>query len=198
VRMATRKGKVVFLEDVLEKAIDLARKIVDDKNPNLPEKIKDKIARQIGVGSVKYSDLSQNRITDITFDWNKMLSLEGNSAPYLQYTHARICSILKKSKIGLNNKFDSSLLKDKREIALLRKLYIFPEIITKAAEEYMPNYIATYLFELAQNFNLFYNEIRVLQAEKNVSLARLHLAGAVSLVLKNGLALLGIEAPEKM
>ena len=198
VRMATRKGKVIFLEDVLEKAIDLARKIVDDKNPNLSEKIKDKIARQIGIGAVKYNDLSQNRITDITFDWNKMLSLEGNSAPYLQYTHARICSILKKSKIGLNNKFDSSLLKDKREIALLRKLYIFPEMVMKAAEEYMPNYIATYLFELAQNFNLFYNEIRVLQAEKNVSLARLHLVKSVSLILKNGLALLGIEAPEQM
>jgi len=198
VRMATRKGKVIFLEDVLKKAIDLARKIVDDKNPNLPEKTKDKIARQIGIGAVKYNDLSQNRITDITFDWNKMLSLEGNSAPYLQYAHARICSILKKGKVGFNNKFDSALLKDKREIALLRELYIFPEIITKAAEEYMPNYIATYLFELAQNFNLFYNEIRVLQAEKNVSLARLHLVKSVSLVLKNGLALLGIKAPEQM
>ena len=196
--MATRRGKVIFLENVLEKAIDLARKIVDGKNPNMSERIKDKIARQIGIGAVKYNDLSQNRITDITFDWNKMLSLEGNSAPYLQYTHARICSILKKSKIGLNNKFDSSLLKDKREVALLRKLYIFPEMVMKAAEEYMPNYIATYLFELAQNFNLFYNEVRILQAEKNVSLARLHLAGAVGLILKNGLALLGIEAPEKM
>jgi len=198
VRMATRRGKVIFLEDVLEKAIDLARKIVDDKNPNLSEEIKDKIARQIGIGAVKYNDLSQNRITDITFDWNKMLSLKGDSAPYLQYTHARICSILKKGKVRFNNKFDSALLRDKREIALLRKLYIFPEIITEAAEEYMPNYITTYLFELAQNFNLFYNEIRVLQAEKNVSLARLHLAGAVGLILKNGLALLCIEAPEQM
>jgi len=196
-RMRTRKGKIVLLENLLKEAIKKARKIVE-KNPKLTEREKDKIARAVGIGAVKYNDLSQHYLKNIVFDWAKMLNLQGNSAPYLQYTNARAYSILKKAKERIKD-FDEKVLKEKEEVFLSKLLYYFPEVIKKAAKNYSPNLICNYLFELAQAFNNFYEALPVLRVEnEKLKIARLALVKATAQVLKNGLNLLGISAPERM
>ncbi len=197
-KLATREGKVILLEDVLKEAVSRARKIVEEKNPKLSAKEKAKIADAVGIGAIKYNDLSQNRLTDITFNWDKMLDFRGNSAPYLQYTYARIKSILRKAKIKGAFKFDPELLKDERELAVLRQLAVFDEIVERAGEEFMPNIIADYIYKLANNFNVFYENVQVLSAEKDLRAARLGLISGVAIVIKNGLKLLGIETLERM
>jgi arginyl-tRNA synthetase len=228
-KLSTRKGETVSLESLIEKAVKLARKAVEEKNPKLSKTEKQKIAKIVGIGAIKYNDLSQNRMTDIVFDWNKMLNFQGDSAPYLQYTHARIKSILRKlslfaegdirqyrllirrsqkegddtyrrlQKEIFKNKFATTkLLKNELELSILKQLLFFLETIERAAQEYNPNIIADYLYQLAGRFNLFYQKIPVLKAEKELRLARLNLIFAVATVLKTGLELLGIEAPEKM
>lgn len=198
-RMSTRKGNIVLMEELLDEAEDLAYKIVCEKNPELKEEKKQEIGRQIGIGAVKYAILAQNRLTDITFTWGKMLSLEGNSAPYIQYAHARGCSILR--KVSSIKKQVSSIeytLNDVQELAVARILVKFPEVVFQAAEEFKPNLICNYLFELATKFNTFYAALPVLQAPLEIMEVRLNLVEAVTLILKNGLNLLGIEAPEEM
>jgi len=198
-RMRTRKGEIVLLENVLNEAIKRARKIIEEKNPNLKEP--EKVAKAVGVGAVKYNDLSQHYSKNIIFSWDKMLNLQGNSAPYLQYTHARAQSILRKAKIKEQKieSFDALKLREAKEIALLKLLHQFPETIEKAAENYSPNLICNYLFELAQVFNNFYEVLPVLKTKnKELKKARLVLVKATSQVIKNGLNLLGISAPERM
>ena len=214
-KLSTRKGETVSLTELINKAIDLSRKIIEKKNPDLSEEEKNKIAQAVGVGALKYNDLSQNRLTDIVFNWDKMLSLSGNSAPYLQYTYARIGSILRKatediSKISLtpfnkggsfqkdSGKINFDLLAEDIEKNIIRDLVKFPEIVEKSAEEYSPNIIAEYLFCLASDFNLFYQKLPVLKADFELRQARLGLISAVAVTLKNGLSLLGIEVLEKM
>jgi len=196
-RMRTRKGKIVLLENVLNGAIKRAREIIE-KNPDLTEREKDEIARTVGIGAVKYNDLSQHYSKNIVFDWNKMLNLQGNSAPYLQYTNARAQSILRKTKEKIEG-LDEKILKEKEELQLSKFLYSFPEVIEKAAKNYSPNLICNYLFELAQKFNIFYERLPVLKAKnENLRKTRLALVKATSQILKNGLNLLGISAPERM
>ena len=205
-KLSTRKGAAVSLLELINKAIDLSEKIIEKKNPDLSKKEKNKIAMAVGVGALKYNDLSQNRLTDIVFNWDKMLSLIGNSAPYLQYTYARIMSIFRKagkpiSKIPLTpfDKGGNSLLAEDIEKNIIRDLIKFPEIVEKSAKEYNPNVIADYLFQLASDFNLFYQKLPVLKAKPDeLRQARLGLIFAVSAVLKNGLSLLGIEVLERM
>jgi len=195
-KFSTREGKVILLEDLLAEATSRAYKIVSEKNPELSEKEKKAVARAVGIGAIKYNDLSQNRLTDISFNWDKMLDFRGNSAPYLQYTYARIKSILRKSKIS--GKFKPELLSDDKELAVLRQLVLFNEIIERAGEEFMPNIIADYLYKLANNFNLFYESLPVLKAEKDLRQARLGLISGVAITIKNGLRLLGTETLERM
>ncbi|MDP3057133.1 MAG: arginine--tRNA ligase [bacterium] len=197
-KFSTREGKVILLEEVLGEAIGRARKIVEEKNPKLPDAEKKKIAKAVGIGAIKYNDLSQNRLTDISFNWDKMLDLRGNSAPYLQYTYARIKSILRKAKTAKTFKFKPELLKDTRESAVLRQLAIFDEIIERAGEERMPNILADYIYKLANNFNAFYENVQVLTVEKDLRAARLGLVSGAAIVIKNGLKLLGIETLERM
>ncbi len=205
-KFATREGKVILLEDVLKEAMTLARKIVEEKNPKLSEAEKSKIAKAVGIGAIKYNDLSQNRLTDISFNWDRMLDFRGNSAPYLQYTYARIKSILRKvPQRGIRfgrrlsvKQFNPGLLKDERELAALRQLAIFDEIIERAGEEMMPNIIADYIYKLANNFNAFYENVQVLSAEKDLRAARLGMISGVAIVIKNGLKLLGVETLERM
>jgi len=197
-KFSTREGKVILLEDLLGEAIGRARKIVEEKNPKLSNREKEKIAKAVGIGAIKYNDLSQNRLTDITFNWDRMLDFRGNSAPYLQYAYARIKSILRKSKASKGFKLDSKLLKNEKELAVLRQLVLFDEIIERAGEEFMPNIIADYLYKLANNFNAFYENVPVLGAEKDVRFARLGLISGVAIVIKNGLKLLGIETLKRM
>lgn len=197
-KLSTRAGKVILLEDLLKEAIERAYKIVQEKNPKLSDAEKRKISKAVGIGAIKYNDLSQNRLTDITFNWDKMLDFRGNSAPYLQYTYARIKSILRKSKTGAGIKFKPELLNDERELAVLRQLVLFDEIIERSASEFAPNIIADYLYKLANSFNLFYESVPVLAAEKNLRQPRLALISAVAITIKNGLKLLGIETLERM
>ncbi len=193
-RMSTRKGKVVFLWDVLEKAKEKALKIVEEKNPDL--KNKEEVAETVGVGAVKYAILSHNRVTDISFTWEKILSLDGNSAPYLMYTYARAKSILRKAG-ELPKDFKVGTL-EKEEETLLKKIYQFPEIIETAAREYMPSHIATYAYELAQDFNTFYNKVPVLGADKASKDFKLALVAATAQIIKNSMSLLSIDLPERM
>lgn len=201
-KMSTRKGNIVLLDEVLKKAVEKAGKIVEEKNREL--KNKDEVAHKIGVGAVKYIVLSQNRTTNITFDWEKILSLEGNSAPYLQYTYARAKSILRKTKkIKTQEKQSLENTSNAEEIeakttSLLRLLAKFKEYVIYAAEEYKPNILANYLHEIAQKFNSFYNSVPVLRAEEKERDIRLKIVEAASQVLKNGLTLLGVEVAEKM
>ena len=198
-KMQTRKGKIILLENVLKQAINKAEKIVKEKNPNLTNKEKQEIAKFIGIGAVKYNDLSQHYSKNIVFDWEKMLSLKGNSAPYLQYTHARACSIIRNSQGQTLSQAMGKILEHKKEILLLKQLYQFPQIVKESAVKYSPNLICNYLFELAQIFNNFYESVPVLKAKsQRLKKARLALVKASAQVLKNGLNLLGIAAPEKM
>jgi len=194
-KLSTRAGKHISLESLLKEAIDRAKKIVKEKNPNLDSREKEKVAKIIGIGAVKYNDLSQNRQSDIAFNWDKMLNFEGNSGPYLQYSYARLKSILRKTNF---KKYDPKYLNEKIEMDLILKLEEFPSVIERITINYSPNYLTDYLFELAKLANSFYQLLPVLKAEKRIKEARLALIKTVAKTLKTGLNLLGIEAPEKM
>ena len=205
-KLSTRSGKQIDLLDVINESITRARKIVDEKQANLSENEKAEIARVVGVGALKYNDLSQNRQSDIAFNWDKMLSLEGNSGPYLQYTYTRLKSILDKAphfkkasrgkgKIG---KFDASVLQSESDINLILKLSEFPETIRTVTENYFPHYLANYLYNLAREVNGYYEKEPVLKTEGDLRDARLHLVKAVAETLKTGLNLLGIQTVERM
>ena len=194
-KLATRKGRIVNAEELINKIVELARKTVEEKNPKLPEEEKKEIARIIGVGALKYNDLSQNRQTDIVFDWNKMLSFEGNSGPYLQYSYVRLESILRKAKLS---KFKPELLNKNTELEILEELVRFPEIVEETAESFQINNLTSYLFKLANLINGFYESLPVLKAEERLRSARLALIKAATVVLRNGLNLLGIETVERM
>ncbi len=195
-KLATRAGRFIGAEKLINKAIELADKIIKEKNPKLSAKERKKTAKIIGVGAIKYNDLSQNRQTDIVFNWQKMLSFEGNSGPYLQYSYVRLRSILRKA--GKFSAFKPEFLKEKEELEILKELIKFPEIVKEAGEKFQINLLANYLYNLASLINTFYEKFPVLKAKKDVRLARLALIKAATIVLKNGLNLLGIEAPEKM
>lgn len=196
-KFSTRAGKTVSLIEVINEGVERARKIVNEKQPNLSEKEKNKIAKIIGISAIKYNDLSQNRQSDISFNWDKMLNLEGNSSPYLQYTYARLKSILRKSGIK-NLKFNSKYLTKKSEENLILILDQFPEIIQGITKSYFPNHLADYLYKLAKETNAYYQTVPVLKAEKEERQARLALIGSVAQTLKTGLNFLGIEVLEKM
>lgn len=204
-KFSTRKGETVRLEELIKEAINAARKTVEEKNPSLSMKQKKKISKVVGIGALKYNDLSQNRLTDITFNWDKMLSLNGNSGPYLQYAYARICSLEDKYnnayKIDRFNPFDKpefGLLKEDVEKDLMQKLIKYPEIIEEAASENGPHIVALYLYELVSSYNNFYNAVPILKAEKKVAKARMMLSRSVAIVVKNGLNLLGIDVLERI
>jgi arginyl-tRNA synthetase len=208
-KMSTRTGKIVYLEEVLNEAITRATKIIKDSSTDrkLTKEDRAKVAKVVGIGAIKYFDLMHHYSTDIVFDWEKMFVLEGNSGPYLQYTYARAKSVLEKSQ----SKKDDSFLSDNfaplhlcpsvtpEELALLRTIYQFPEVVTKAAEDFAPNLLCNFLYDLAQKFNIFYNRCSILKADsEDLINLRLLLTAAVAQILANGLKLLGIEPLERM
>lgn len=204
-KMSTRKGRTILLEEILQEAINRSQEIIAKNNPQILKSERENMAKVIGIGAVKYNDLCQHYSKNIIFSWKKILNLQGNSGPYLQYTNARACRILEKAKYSPHMAFRVSRFspnanpKEPEEIALLKLLERFPETIQKATKNYSPNIVCNYLFELAQKFNYFYEKVPVLKAEnKESERARLALVKAVSQVMKNGLYLLGIQAPEKM
>ncbi|MFA5099173.1 MAG: arginine--tRNA ligase [Candidatus Paceibacterota bacterium] len=197
-KFATREGKLIKLEDVLNEAVKRSEEIVKKLNPKISATEKKKISEIVGIGAVKFFDLSQNRTSDIIFDWDKMLNLKGSSAPYIQYAYARFKNVLKKSKTKIDKKAKFSLLGTKTEMDLIFHLSRFGEAVEDAAKTYEPNKIADYLLKLAEKANAFYETSPVLKSEKPLMEARLALIEATTLVIKKGLNLLGINVLEKM
>lgn len=197
---STRKGNVIRLEELLDEGKRRAYEIVNEKNPELSEEEKDNIAEVVGTGAIKYADLSQNRQTAVIFEWDKILSFEGNTAPYLQYSYARIKSILRRTKEQNKDVKEDVIIKfvDKTERTLAHHLTQFPGVILKAADSCRPNLIADYLFELSKKFNSFYNACPILNQEDEILYSRLLLAERTAAVLKEGLNLLGINTLERM
>lgn len=194
--MKTREGKVIFLEDVLNRAIDKTKSIIEERNPNLEHK--EEVAKQVGVGAVIFQDLFNNRIKDYTFDWDQVLNFDGETGPYTQYTFARSCSILDKGEFELkdNSKFD--LLVDDTEIDIVKHLSKFEEVLLNATEKYEPSFLTRYTVELAKLFNKFYANCPINTAEDELKYQRLYLTYSVNKCLKLSLSLLGIEAPVRM
>lgn len=194
--MSTRKGKVVFLEDVLKKAVEKTRDIIDERNPDLDDK--EAVAKQVGIGAIVFQELFNSRIKDYIFSWDKTLSFEGETGPYVQYAHARASSLLGKSNFSIEDEVDYSLLNTEEEMNIIRLLYGFPNVIIDSAEKNEPSFVTRQIVEIAKAFNRFYHNCPILTEEEDLKTARLHLVYATKVVLKTGLSLLGIEAPEKM
>lgn len=188
-KLSTRRGQSIRLEDVLDEAIARAKKLT---------KGNEEISRAVGIGAIKYFDLSHQPQTDTIFDWEKLFLLEGNSAPYLQYTYARAMSVLRKGQTLKPLAISHKPLVGEAELPILRWLYRFPEVVEDATRNYSPNLLCNYLFELAQRFNSFYAEVPILKAEGEIKNLRLALTATAAQVLKNGLTLLGIETPERL
>ena len=196
----TRSGETVKLADLLDEAEERALKIVSEKNPDLPEAQRREIARVVGLGAVKYADLLPNRQSDYVFSWDKMLALQGNTAPYLQYAYTRIKSIFRKSEADLSpvTRHVSLALSAPEEIALGKHLLNFGLTLEAVAEEYRPNFLCNFLYELAGKFTSFYENCPVLKADDATRASRLALCDLTARVLKQGLDVLGIETIEQM
>lgn len=196
----TRSGDTVKLGDLLDEAEERAFKVVSEKSADLSEAQRKEIARVVGLGAVKYADLLPNRQSDYVFSWDKMLALSGNTAPYLQYAYARIKSIFRKAeKEGVSFQSSAISLIQAQELALAKHLLNFGLVLEAAADEYRPNFICTYLFELAGHFTSFYENCPVLKADSaEVCASRLQLCDLTARVLQQGLEVLGIEVVEQM
>jgi arginyl-tRNA synthetase len=208
--MKTRSGENVPLRDLLDEAVQRARKIIEEKNPDLSESEKVEIAQKVGIGAVKYYDLSQYRMTDYIFSWDRMLSFQGNTAPYLQNAYVRIRSIFRKAAVAAPLRGASEetaagktgrrpvATEEPEEKTLALKLCQFAEVVPTVLNDFRPNILANYLYELANSFHSFYEACPVLKSEEPSRSSRLALCELTGRVLANGLDLLGIKVPEKM
>jgi len=195
-KLSTREGTSVKLSELLDRSVDLAKKALEERKVSFKKDEMEDIAESIGIGAVKYNDLSQNRLSDIVFDWDRMLSFEGNSAPYLQYTYARLRSILRKAK--RIPKVSLADLESENDMALVLKLAEFPNILERVTESYTPNHLANYLYELAKEVNSYYHSEPVLYSEPKLRALRLNLVKAAAHTLRNGLSLLDVKVVERM
>ena len=193
--MSTRKGKIVLLEDVLKKAVEKTLAVIEEKNPGLADK--EQVASDIGIGAVIFSTLSQSRIKDITFSFDRVLNYDGETGPYVQYTHTRCASVLARHQ-DTGADADLSVLENDDAFAVLKLLAAFPQTIVAASEKNEPFYVTRYLLDLAQAFNKYYYEYRIIDDNAAQTNARVALTRAVKDTLKTGLKLLGIKAPNKM
>jgi len=195
----TRSGDTVKLADLLDEAEERALKLVTEKNPDLPEADRREIARVVGLGAVKYADLLPNRQSDYVFSWDKMLSFQGNTAPYLQNAYVRIRAIFRKAaEAGVQRQELPVALQEPAELALAKKLCQFGEVVPLLLDDYRPNLLANYLYELATVYHSFYEHCPVLTSEGATQATRFALCDTTARVLAKGLSLLGIEAPERM
>ena len=194
-KMASRTGQTVFMEDVLNETIALANKTIEEKNPDL--KNKKEVSRLVAVGAIFFGDLMNDRVKDVVFDVNRILSFEGDTGPYLMYTHARASSIISKSKV---KKFsvDAGLLSDETEIKVAKLLSKFPVVVQESVVQLKPHLVGQFLIELGRSFNEFYHKCPVLGVDDELMKSRLALVEATRQVLENGLFALGIVAPKEM
>ncbi len=194
--MSTREGNIVFLEEVISKAGELAREIILEKNPDIDDV--EQTAQDIGVGAVVFAQLSVRRMKDIDFRWEDALSFDGETGPYLQYTHARLCSLERKYGANLPDEIDYKQLREPEEKNVLSTLSQYPDKIKLAAREYEPFVISSYLIDLAQGFNTLYQKHRILTDDAVLTDARIVLADSVRVVLSDGLRILGLAPLERM
>jgi arginyl-tRNA synthetase len=196
-KISTRRGNMVFLEEVLDQAVELTGAIIEKKNPDLENK--QSIARQVGISAVIFADLDSRRTRDVVFDWDEALNFDGETGPYVQYTHARFCSILRRYGKSVDFGVDLTVLGEDAEMRVARQLARFPACLEQACSENEPSLVSTYLIELATAANKFYNELPVLSGEDQALIkARVVLVEGIRTVLRRGLALLGMKAPEEM
>ncbi len=200
--MSTRHGRVVYLEDVLNKAIEQTKEVILEKNVNTDNV--DETARQVGIGAVVFNELSNSRIKDYVFSWNKVLNFDGETGPYVQYTHARAASLLRRAGAEAEVKARSAVNIDFSKITgdscfeLAKLIYKFPVVIEEAGEKYEPSVVTRHIVDIAQAFNRFYHEEHILVDNEEEKNSKLALVVAAKETIRNGLGLLGIEAPEKM
>lgn len=194
----TRSGDTVSLQDVLDEAIERAARVVEEKSPDMPEEEKKRVAEVVGIGAVKFAELSQNRMTDYVFNWDKMLALQGDTAPYLQNSYVRVRSIFRKLDGGPLDWSAPIQLSEDAEIHLARLLARYGEVVPQVLDDCRPNMLAAYLFDLARAFHSFYEACPVLKSEGTVRHSRLALCELTARTLKHGLGLLGIQLPDRM
>ncbi|MBZ2385913.1 arginine--tRNA ligase [Anaerococcus murdochii] len=194
--LSTRKGQVVFLEDVLNKAIDKTREIMENRDDAV-ENI-DEVSRIVGIGAVKFQELYNNRIKDYVFDWDEVLNFDGETGPYVQYTYARAKSVLRKAGIDEIKSLDIEKITSDEEFTLVKKLAGFEDVVVKAKEKYEPSLITRHLTDIAKSFNKFYNSSKIMVEDEKLKEERLALAYVTAIVIKTALGLLGIRTVEKM
>ncbi len=196
-KLSTRKGHVVLMEDILNMAVDKAKAIIEEKNPNLENK--DDVAEAVGVGAIIFEDLFNSRIKNVVFDFDRMLSFEGETGPYAQYTYARACSILKKAGVeNVDSDINAGLITDEASFNVCKVINEFSEKIQEAGERYEPYIVSRQIIELCKAFNKFYNENNIMNSEDDVKKARLAIVYAVKTILSSTLKLLGVKTPEQM
>ena len=185
--------------DLLDEAVERAAAAIAERNPDLDDEARSKVANAVGIGAVKYAELSTDRVKDYVFDWDRLLAFDGNTAPYLQYAHARICSLFRRAEV---ERADASawpitLVEDaERDLAL--QILAFPTAVESVLESYSPHKLCNYAYDLATAFTSFYEKCPILRSEEDVKRSRLALADLTARVLATALDLLGIEAPERM
>ena len=194
-KITSRKGNVIFAEDLLRESINKTTSIIEEKNPDIPDK--EEVAKQVGIGAIIFNDLYNQRIKDVIFDWNKLLNFDGETGPYVQYTYARASSVLR--KIGeVPDTIDYTLLTDEASIGLLKEIERYPQVIKDAAERYEPSVIARYSIDLAHAFNKFYHECQINVEDETTKYTRTNVVKIARYIIKDALSLLGIQCPEQM
>ena len=196
-KMSTREGTSIKLIDLLNEAMERAKQIIEQKNPDLENK--EEIAKKVGIGAVIFNDLSNSRIKDEIFDWDSILNFQGETGPYIQYTYVRTKSVIEKAGgVPEAKDVDTLLLQDEYSVKIIKHIYIFENILIQVTEKNEPSILSRYLIDLAKAYSNFYNENKIIVDDKNIQNARVFLSYAVGNVLKIGMGLLGIEMPEKM
>ncbi|MBQ1408059.1 MAG: arginine--tRNA ligase [Eubacterium sp.] len=208
--LSTRKGNVVFLEDVLNEAIDKTREIIKEKNPDASQEMIDETAKVVGVGAVVFNELSNSKIKDYEFRWDQVLNFDGETGPYVQYTHARCASVLRKAGGGVvaaaskaiaggdSDAVDYSYLTGGSAYELVKLIYAFPGIVKEAAEKYEPSIVTRHIVDIAQSYNKFYHDEHILTSDEKEQTAKVALTIAARNTIATGLGLLGVKAPERM
>ena len=196
-KMSTREGKIIKLEELLQEAIQRAKKVIEEKNPGLENK--DEIAKKVGIGAVIFNDLANNRVKDEIFEWDQILNFQGETGPYIQYTYVRTKSVLEKvEKVPELSKIDLNELSDEYSQNIIKLMYDFENVLVQVTKKEEPSILSRYLIDLAKAYSSFYNENKIITDEQKTQDARVYLTYAVGQVLKTGANLLGIEMPEKM